>query len=165
MGHNRTIFMENGKENTEKLRLYTLVFTKYPSESRSNERCVFLHTKKHTKPPLPNQKWYISILSQLAINPEHTQVKNTRHQHGNIKCLTADPTEMNLKVSDNKRGQMQEHISSHFGFAPLNRSELLMWDFPTVSVSMFVTGESRRGTVPRIPTLFLGQSGQLELHD
>lgn len=54
-------------------------------------------------------------LPSILRQHEHTQVKNTRRQHGNIKCLTADPNEMNLKASDNKRGQMQEHISSHFG--------------------------------------------------
>ncbi len=69
---------------------------------------------------------------------------------------------MKLKASDNKRGLMQEHISSHFGLdcisKPLWRAEdCWCGTFPQFQSS--VTGESRRGTVPRIQTLFLGKLG------
>lgn len=42
----------------------------------------------------------------------------------------------------------------------LERSALLMWDFPTVSLfilALFVTGESPCGTVPRTQMLFWGK--------
>lgn len=47
-------------------------------------------------------------------NQEHVRVKNTQLQPGKKKWLK-DPNKTNARASDNTRGQLQEHTSSHFG--------------------------------------------------
>lgn len=106
------------KRHSLNLRVASHFHRKYPTEAEVMRDVSFptqiTHKTTTSKLEVVHFHSFHSLPSILRQH-EHTQVKNTRRQHGNIKCLTADPNEMNLKASDNKRGQMQEHISSHFG--------------------------------------------------